>query len=211
MDRERVTLILGQFVGPPERGDTDWIYNKSQWLAGHLYRGFRGDFYVPPVLRRERGEILGLLRKPDTSYRVCATFNEELYPGWIRFSIVRDVLEIPREGDEEAARIGGVGDRARQMLGKARASGWCYIFDLGDDVPFNAVLTEMASLVHTFRSLWSDHQNKVIRLYRELGRQKRVAERLGITQQAVSDILKRAHWKEIKRAERLIEGVLKGL
>jgi predicted DNA-binding protein YlxM (UPF0122 family) len=71
------------------------------------------------------------------------------------------------------------------------------------------VLTEMASLVHSFRNLWSDHQNQVIRLYKELGRQKLVAERLGVTQQAISDILKRAHWREIKRAEKLIDGVLK--
>ena len=57
--------------------------------------------------------------------------------------------------------------------------------------------------------MWSNHQNQVVRLYRELGRQKDVAERLGITQQAVSDILKRAHWREINRAERLIDGVLR--
>lgn len=211
MSQERVTLILGQFVGRPDRDDSEWIYNKSQWLAGHLYRTYRDVFYVPPVLRRERGEILGLLRQPDTSYRVCATFNEELFPSWIRFSIVRDTLEVPAEDEETPARVGRAGHRARRMLHAARSAGWCYSFDLGEDVPFNEVLTEMASLVHSFRHLWSEHQNNVIRLYRELGRQKRVAERLGITQQAVSDILKRAHWREIKRAETLIEGVLKGI
>jgi hypothetical protein len=209
MSSERVTVILGHFAGPTDRVDADWVYNKAQWLAGYLYRNSREDFFVPPVLRRERGEIFGLLKSPDTSYRVCTMFNEEIYPGSIRFAIVRDLLELPGDDRPEAVLIGRAGDRARQLLRKARSAGWCYVFDLGEEVPFNTVLTEMASLVHTFRNMWSDHQNKVIRLYRELGRQKHVAERLGITQQAVSDILKRAHWKEIKRAEKLIDGVLK--
>jgi len=211
MGNELVTVILGQFIGPIRRVDTDWIYNKAQWLAGHLFRNYREDFYIPPVLRRERGEIFGLLRRPDTSYRVCTMFNEELYPGSIRFAIVRDALDLPGENRPESVLIGHAGEKARQLLGRARSAGWCYVFDLGEEVAFNTVLTEMASLVHTFRNMWSDHQNKVIRLYRELGRQKHVAERLGITQQAVSDILKRAHWKEIKRVESMIDGVLKGV
>ncbi len=209
MEKKLVTVILGHFIGPTDRLDTEEIYNKAQWLAGHLFRNNREDFYVPPVLRRERGELFGLLKTPDTSYRYCTAFNEEVFPGSIRFAIVRDALDLPGEERPESVLIGRAGERARQLLGTARSAGWSYAFDLGDDVPFNMVLTEMASLVHSFRNLWSDHQNQVIRLYKELGRQKLVAERLGITQQAVSDILKRAHWKEIKRAEKLIDGVLK--
>ena len=208
---ELVTVVMGQFAGPTDRVDSDWIFNKAQWLSGHLYRGYRDEFYVPPVLRRERGEIFGLLRRPGASYRVCAAFNEELYPGSIRFAIVRDSIDLPGGGKPESALISQAGDNARTLLGRARSAGWCYVFDLGEDVPFNSVLTEMASLVHSFRSMWSDHQNQVIRLYKELGKQNKVAERLEITQQAVSDILKRAHWKEIKRAERLIDSVLKGI
>jgi hypothetical protein len=189
----------------------DRIYNKSQWLAGHLFRNYREDFFIPPVLRRERGEIFGLLKRLDTSYRVCTIINEELYPGSVRFAIVRDALDLPGENRPESVLIGHAGEKARQLLGKARSAGWCYVFDLGEEEEYNTVLTEMASLVHTFRNMWSDHQNKVIRLYKELGRQKAVAERLEITQQAVSDILKRAHWKEIKRAEKMIDGVLKGI
>jgi hypothetical protein len=211
MASELVTVVLGQFVGPVRRIDMDRIYNKSQWLAGHLFRNYREDFFIPPVLRRERGEIFGLLKRLDTSYRVCTIINEELYPGSVRFAIVRDALDLPGENRPESVLIGHAGEKARQLLGKARSAGWCYVFDLGEEEEYNTVLTEMASLVHTFRNMWSDHQNKVIRLYKELGRQKAVAERLEITQQAVSDILKRAHWKEIKRAEKMIDGVLKGI
>ncbi len=209
MNSELVTVFLGQFIGPVDRVDTDSIYQKAQWLVNHLFRKYRDDFYMPPVLRRERGEIFGLMRKPAISYQVCALFNEELHPAWVRFAIVRDAVEVPGMGRLENELVGKLVDRARHLLGKARTGGWCYVFDLGEETLFNSVLTEMTSLIHAFRNMWSDHQNKVILLYKELGRQKHVADRLGITQQAVSDILKRAHWREIKRAEVMIDRLLK--
>lgn len=211
MPSEFVTVILGQFSRPPDPADLDSVYNRAQWLAGHLFREHRPSFYIPPVLRRERGEVLGLLKRPEVGYRVCTQFNEEIFPGSIRFAIVWEALEIPGSKRPDRELVGKTGERARHLLGKARSVGWSYVFDLGKDVPLNQVLTEMASLVHSFRGLWSVHQNQVIRLYQELGRQKFVAERLGISQQAVSDILKRAHWKEIRRAERMIDEVLKGI
>jgi hypothetical protein len=209
MSSELVTVFFGQFIGPLDRAGTDSIYHKAQWLVNHFFRSYRDDFYLPPVLRIERGEIFGLMKKPNVSYQVCSLFNEELYPGWVRFAIVRDAIEVPGEGKLENELVGRLVDKARHLLGKARTKGWCYVFDLGEDTPFNPVLTEMTSLVHAFRNMWSDHQNKVILLYKELGKQKHVAERLGITQQAVSDILKRAHWREIKRAEKLIDRLLR--
>jgi hypothetical protein len=210
MNSEPITIFLGQFVEPPVSVDADWIYDKAQWLVGHLYRHYRGDFFIPPVLRREHGEIFGLLKRAGTCYRACATFNEELHPAWVRFAIVNDKVSKPGDIEPEGAWFSRAGERARLLLGKARSAGWCYIFGLDDEVAFNEVLSELASLVHVFRSMWSQHQNNVIRLYKEMGRQAAVAERLGITQQAVSDILKRARWKEIKRAEELIGQVLEG-
>ena len=211
MEREPVTIFLGQFAGSPEKANENWISNKAQWLGGHRFRSHPDGFFIPPGLRRERGEVFGLVKRVATGYRVCNAFNEELFPGWVRFAILRATVSLHGARGPEGVWIGHEAERARQLLGSARSAGWCYVFDLGDEVPFNIVLTEMASLVHTFRIMWSRHQNRVVRLYKELGRQKAVAERLGVTQQAVSDILRRAHWREVRRAEKLIDSVLQGI
>ncbi|MBI4653806.1 MAG: hypothetical protein HY752_02265 [Nitrospirae bacterium] len=74
---------------------------------------------------------------------------------------------------------------------------------------FNLWLNELTNLLHILRSGWTNHQRHVVQFYEKLGNQKAVAEVLRITQQAVSDALRQAHWKELKRVETMIDGVLK--
>lgn len=58
------------------------------------------------------------------------------------------------------------------------------------------------------RSGWSNHQFRVVQFYEKFGSQISVAKELGITQQAVSDALRQAHWKEVKRVENMIDEAL---
>jgi len=48
---------------------------------------------------------------------------------------------------------------------------------------------------------WSTTQRRIIREYEKTGVQSKVAENLGITQQAVSRALRRSNWKEIHSIE----------
>ncbi|MBC8366251.1 hypothetical protein H8E52_02465 [bacterium] len=47
---------------------------------------------------------------------------------------------------------------------------------------------------------WSARQVRTLRLQRELGRQKLVAENMGVTPQSVSETLGRAHWPRLKKS-----------
>ncbi len=47
---------------------------------------------------------------------------------------------------------------------------------------------------------WSARQVRTLRLHRELGKQKLVAENMGVTPQSVSETLGRAHWPRLKKS-----------
>jgi hypothetical protein len=47
---------------------------------------------------------------------------------------------------------------------------------------------------------WSARQVRTLRLMRELGRQKQVAEAMGVTPQSISETLGRAHWPRLKKS-----------
>ena len=49
---------------------------------------------------------------------------------------------------------------------------------------------------------------EVVNLCQKYGNQKKAAEELGITQQAISDALKQARWRALSRAEDLLQSTL---
>lgn len=55
---------------------------------------------------------------------------------------------------------------------------------------------------------WTATRHQAVRAYRELGRQKLVAERLGVTQQAVSQMLLGARMRELGEVESVLRGWL---
>ena len=66
----------------------------------------------------------------------------------------------------------------------------------------------MTNLIQVMRSEWTDRQRQVIELYEKSENQKATATLLGITQQAVSDALQKAHREQVKRAEESVNATL---
>ena len=64
------------------------------------------------------------------------------------------------------------------------------------------------NLIFFLRKKWSKKQYEIIKEYEKVGSQYEVAKALSVTQQAVSNILKRSIWKEIKNIEEDLNRVL---
>jgi predicted DNA-binding protein YlxM (UPF0122 family) len=99
---------------------------------------------------------------------------------------------------------------ASDMIQRAKKENLYYCFNIGFQfAELDQWLTELTNLLHILRNGWSNHQRRVVQFYEKFGSQKAVAKELGITQQAVSDALRQAHWKELNRVEKMIDEVLK--
>lgn len=203
------TIIVGDLVRSRESSGRQQISRKIRLTIGRVSRDFRDEFYAPLVLTRGIDEVCGVLKRPDMSYRICSLVNQAVSPRVFRFAVVRGALDIAVASKDARTMDGPAFHVAADMIQQAKKRNLFYSFDLASEfADLDPWLSEVANLLQILRSSWSKHQLRVVRLYEQLGSQKAAANKLSITQQAVSDALRQAHWRELKRAEDLICDVL---
>ncbi|MCK4404780.1 MAG: hypothetical protein KAW02_06780 [candidate division Zixibacteria bacterium] len=203
------TIIVGDLVGSRNVSGRQPLSHKIRLVIDHITKEFRKEFYAPLALTRGIDELSGVLKRPNMSYRICRHLNEGVYPHLFRFAVVRGTLDIAITSKDARRMDGPAFHTGADMIQRAKKKNLYYCFNLGFQFEeFNLWLTELANLLHILRSGWTKHQRRVVQFYERFGNQKAVAKELGITQQAVSDSLRQAHWKELKRVETIIDGVL---
>jgi len=209
MELKIFTVITGDLVRSRESSGRQQLSRKIRLLIDHLSREFRKEFSAPLILTRGIDELSGVLKRSNMSYRICRLLNEGVYPHLFRFAVVRGTLDVDISSKNARRMDGPAFHTAADMIQRAKKENLYYCFNLGFQfTEFDPWLNELANLLHILRSGWSSHQLRVVQFYEKFGSQKSVAKELGITQQAVSDALRQAHWKEVKRVENMIDEVL---
>jgi len=205
-----LTVIVGDLVHSRDIPGRQQLSRKIPLLIENVTKKYRKEFYAPLIQVRGIDELSGVLKQSTMSYRICRSLNEAVYPNLFRFAVAQGVLDIAIDSRDVTKMDGPAFHTAADMIKQAKKKNLYYCFDLGHEfTQLNLLLNELPNLVHILRSSWSKHQRRVVQLYQKFGTQKAVAKQLGITQQAVSDALRQAHWKELKQAEDIIDQVLK--
>lgn len=203
------TVIVGDLVGSRTIADRRRLGRKIQSALLSLSKEFQREFYAPLILTRGIDELCGVLKRSNSSFRICRTLNERIYPELLRFAVVRETLDIAVSSKHAGRMDGPAFHTAADLILKAKEKNLYYTFSLGFQfAEFDPWLNELTNLSHILARSLTKHQRNVVKLYEKHGRQKIVAEKLGITQQAVSDALQHAHWKDLKRAEALADRFL---
>ena len=203
------TIIVGDLVGSRNISDRQQLSRKIASVIDQVSKEFRKEFYAPLTLTRGIDEFSGVLKRFNMSYGICRFLNEKVHPHLFRLAVVRGPLDIAITS-KDARRIDGPAFHvAADMIQRAKKENLYYNFNLGFQFEeFDLWLNELTNLLHILRSSWTNHQRRVVQLYKEIENQKIVAKDLGITQQAVSEALRQAHWKELKRVETMIDRTL---
>ena len=203
------TIIVGDLAGSRKIKDRRQLSRKIRQVIGVVSRRFAGEVYAPLVLTRGIDEISGVLRRPGTSYRICRLVNEALLPHAFRFAVVEGNLDIDVSSRDAGRMDGAAFHSGAGLIRQAKKENLHYIFELGfQHEELNACLNQLTRLAHILRSEWTDHQRRVVQSYERLGNQKAAAKKLGVTQQAVSDALRQAHWRELTQAETVVDTLL---
>jgi hypothetical protein len=203
------TIIVGDLVGSRHITGRQKLSRKIHSVISWVTRKFQREFYAPLILTRGIDELSGVLKRPNMSYRICRLLNEEVSPHQFRFAIVRGPLDIAVTSKDARKMDGPAFHTGANMIQRAKKETLYYSFNLGFQFEeFDLYLNQLTKLLHILRNGWTDHQRRVVRFYEKFGNQKAVAKELGITQQAVSDALRQAHWKELKGVETMIDGAL---
>jgi len=204
-----MTVIVGDLVSSRRIENRQLASRTIRAAMARVNRRYAEELYAPLTLTRGIDELSGVLRRSDAAYRICRDLNEAVVPLAFRFAIVRSDLDVAVKSRDASKMDGRAFHRAADMIAQARRMGQHFRFDL--DLRYselNLWITELANLAHVLRSTWTDHQRRLVELYTKMGNQEAVAKRLGITQQAVSGGLRQAHWRDVERAERLVDRAL---
>ena len=203
------TIIVGDLVGSRRSSSRQALSQRIHLTVDHLAQEYKEELHAPLVLTKGIDEISGVLKRVTMGYRICRLLNEGIYPAQFRFAIVRGPIDIGVNSKDAARMDGAAFHMAADLIRRAKKESLFYSFRLGLHSPeLDGLLTELANVLHTLRSEWSAHQREVVQHYEKYDNQAAVAKQLGITQQAVSDALRQANWKQVDRAEKLIDGVL---
>jgi hypothetical protein len=203
------TVIVGDLIRSRRDSDRKRLARAVPLALSQANRVFSDEFYAPLVQTQGIDTISGVLKRPGTSYKICRSVNERILPNAFRFAVACGRLDVGL-GSRDAAKIDGPAFHvAADLVERAKQQNLYYAFALGEESgELETLLTVLASVIHIARGTWTTRQRRVVKLYEELGTQKAVARKLGITQQAVSDALVKSSHKELVRAEEVVTLVL---
>jgi hypothetical protein len=169
-----------------------------------LTRDRGGSFLVPVTPTGHVPEFAGILSDPSVAYPLARALAEGLHPLAVRTAVA--VGEFPETPEGSYPLDGPPFDVAAELLYRARKEDRLVLYGT-EHLPVDALANALVLLLHRDLKGWTERQAQVVRLYRRYGRQKAVADELGVSQQAVSSALTAVGWKAMREAERTLEGV----
>ena len=168
-------------------------------LAGHLEAEFK--------IVKGIDEVGAVLTDVSKVYEVVTTFLEELHPYRMRCVLVRGVIDTAFSSRDVAKMDGPAFHQAASLMEHLKRTRLLFAISTGRKI-VDPLVAGLINLLLMARGGWSATQRRIIREYERTGVQSKVAEDLGITQQAVSRVLARSRWKEIHGIEENLRGVL---
>ena len=146
----------------------------------------------PPRWDEERRAALLILHDPACAFEVVVAAAEILWPARAAWALVE---LLP--GDERHPA-----EAALEHLGRPSRPWLPLRLRLSLRPPAELELAEACALLHaTLLQAWTPARREAVRAYRRLGRQADVARELGVTQQAVSQMLQGARFRELREVE----------
>lgn len=207
-DVTRQCVVLADVIDSRDLGDRESFGDDLDETLAGLNETLTGSITAEFTPLKGIDEFGGVLDSPRRVYDVLRQVADGLFPVEVRFGVAYDTVDVMPESDV-ALMDGPAFHRADELLGAVESAGDLVGVDTGDPLR-DGYLRDVANLVLTLRSDWTARQFEVVTTYRETGSQTATAERLGVSQQAVSSALRRSHYGRIDRAETHLRRMLAG-
>jgi len=175
---------------------------------------FREDWVAPLETTKGLDELSGALRRADRAFDVAVRLNVRIWPARFRFGLGAGAVDVGSVGDRASDLDGPALHHAADALRRAGSAALPLALHASvlDDPSLIELVEAAALLHHTILRSWKPRTARVARVLDELGgegvTQSEMAARLAMTQQGVSDALRRANRKELFAAEHAIRDCL---
>lgn len=150
-----------------------------------------------PFAVAEAGRVDGALADPAQAPLFISVFRESLAPLRLRIGVGIGTVEHTRDDAEGGRDAYSIAHRALQIA--IRDGGLTRYLGTGE--ASDVLLGALCRLVDPLLESRTAKQWEAIAAYRELGHQRAVAEKLGVTRQSVGDRLAAGHRRAVEEAD----------
>jgi hypothetical protein len=209
MARTTYTAIVGDLARSRQAAQRSRLAERLQRGLKSLSERFADQLHAPVGFSRGIDELSGVLLHPRAAYKVCSGINDLVHPYCFRFAIVQGTLDVGVESRDASLIDGPAFHKASDLIEELKETEMIFAFELMlKERAVGALLNGLTNMLARFRAARTPRQQRIVSLYDALGSQEAAGEKLGISQQAVSDALRAAYWKEVRQAEDIVDGVL---
>ena len=197
-------VVLGDVVQSREIEDRKAFQEQLAETCEQFTARKRDDIYGDFKILKGIDEFGGVLQSLENLYDVVVTFQDSLHPHGVRMAVASGSIDVGLTTFDIEKMDGEAFHRASQRLEALEDDP--LVFDLLiDDERLGRTVADEINLLLDRRSEWTDRQREVIRIREEVDTQSAAADRLDVTQQAVSNVLSGANWQFVN----VIEGRLR--
>lgn len=155
-------------------------------------------------------EVGGALLSPRAACDVVCAFLDAVQPYRARFVLARGGVDVGCSTRDTARLDGPVFAKAADLMTGLKQSKLPFASALNGP-GLDAGVSGLFNVLLTMRWSWTERQRAAVAAYRAAGSQEAAAERLGISQQAVSKALGSVDWRVYSQAEKALRETLSSL
>lgn len=200
-------VMLGDVVGSREIDDRRAFRTQFEDARTTVTEAYGEDFAAGPAVLKGIDELGAVMTTAERLYDVVVTLDELLHPHSIRLAVASGEIEFGVDEADVSRMDGEAFHRATALLESIERADLQFGLDAGGGPLDTAIADEINLLLH-LRNSWTDRQRDVVARYERAGNQQVVADELGVSQQAVSNVLRGASWPLVETIERRLRGTL---
>jgi len=204
---QKYCVLLGEVADDPSIMDPTELLGRLGAAVSALNREHAEAVAAPLTLSGSFPEFTGVLYTHSPVYQVARTVADACHPLAVRMALGRGEISSGLDRTDPDAMDGPAYDVTGELLYRARKEERLLLVDTGDP-RFDTLLNALMLLLQRHFEAWTSRQWEVVSLYRQLGRQSEVAERLNVSQQSVSSTLAGAGWKTVAEVEESLRRIL---
>ena len=196
-------VLLGDVVLSRNIANREEFQLRLQSACEKAFRQYPATFYTKIKLLKGTDEIGAVLNSRQDVFSIINLILDEVHPYQIRFSLVRDIIDVGEESDDVASMDGPAFHRASVVINQLKQNGLLFNIATGETVT-DMSITNQVSMLLLLRQRWSVKHYKIVMEYRNGKSQQAIANNLNFSQQEVSRLLRQINWKQYRIMEDLI-------
>ena len=153
-----------------------------------------------PSILKGIDEIGAVLTTIAPVYRILTAFHSALAPEGMRFALAAGEVDVGWSSGNVALMDGTAFHEAAGAMERLKHSKLTFSMSVGDPV-LDAAIVGQVNLLTIVKDVRTNRQEEVIEQFERSGNQSRTASELRVSQQAVSDVLRRSQYTQVRRLE----------